>query len=301
MVMLYSILKEEVNQEDSVITVTEHRIQVMILQRARRSDHKELVIDLRGLLARCAQCIAQVELSYAYDMLKQIRRHSSPYEDFLQRVAHYLANGLEARLEGKGMQLSHANVETSASEVLKANRIFIAAVPFQIMSYYTMNKTIARLLKKHQNLSKRPNGPPRIRITGVDFPQRGFRPSERVEETGRCLAKYCEKYNVPFEYCTISKTWEDNIDVKEISPRDAYLKLVREINPDMFMHTVVNNTSSVPFFLNRFKEAMFHYSSLFDIFESTLSREDNERMLLESMIYGDEALNVIACEGVERV
>ncbi|XP_021863656.2 scarecrow-like protein 30 [Spinacia oleracea] len=313
----------------------------------KRGNKGRQVVDLRGLLTRCAQCIAQVNLNGAYEMIKQIREHSSPYGDFLQRVAHYLANGLEARLEGKGLELSHANEEISASEVLKANRIYVASVPFQIMSYYTMNKTIAGLVMEApsihiidfgiyyglqwpciiQNLSKRPNGPPRIRITGIDFPQRGFRPSERVEETGRCLAKYCEKYNVPFEYYPISKNWEDvkleelKIDrneplvvnclyrahllfdesVEENSPRDAFLKLVRKINPDIFMHAVLNSTSSVPFFLNRFKEVMFHYSALFDIFESTMMKEDSERLLLESKLYGPEALNVIACEGMERV
>ncbi|XP_021716602.1 scarecrow-like protein 30 [Chenopodium quinoa] len=313
----------------------------------KRGNNKVQVPDLRGLFTRCAQCVAQVNLTGAYDMLKQIREHSPPYGDFLQRVAHYLANGLEARLEGKELKLTHANEEVSPSEVLKANRIYVASVPFQIMSYYTMNKTIARLVEEApsihivdfgiyyglqwpciiQNLSKRPNGPPRIRITGIDFPQRGFRPAERVEETGRCLAKYCEKYNVPFEYYPIAKKWEDvqleelkierneplvvnclyrahllfDESVEENSPRDTFLKLVRKINPDIFMHAVVNSTSSVPFFLNRFKEVMFHYSALFDIFESTMSKEDNERLLLESKLYGPQALNVIACEGMERV
>ncbi|CAO2840715.1 unnamed protein product [Amaranthus hypochondriacus] len=316
-------------------------------KKGSKKRSKAQVVDLRGLLTRCAQCVAQVNLTSAYEVLKQIREHSSPHGDFLQRVAHYLANGLEARLEGKGLELTHDNEELSPSEVLKANRIYVASVPFMIMSYYTMNKTIAGLVSDApsihiidfgiyyglqwpciiQNLSKRPGGPPRIRITGIDFPQRGFRPSERIEETGRCLGKYCEKYNVPFEYYPIAKKWEDvqleelkiegneplvvnclyrahqlfDESVEENSPRDAFLKLVRKINPDLFMHAVVNSTSSVPFFLNRFKEAMFHYSALFDIFESTMLREDNERMLLESKLYGPQALNVIACEGIERV
>ncbi|XP_010686165.2 scarecrow-like protein 30 [Beta vulgaris subsp. vulgaris] len=314
---------------------------------SKKRGNKVQVVDLRGLLTRCAQCVAQVDLISAYEMLKQIRQHSSPHGDFLQRVAHYLANGLEARLEGNGLELTHVNKEISPSEVLKANRIYVASVPFQIMSFYTMNKTIAGLVEEApsihiidfgiyyglqwpciiQNLSKRPNGPPRIRITGIDLPQEGFRPSEKIEETGRCLAKYCEKYNVPFEYCPIAKKWEDvqleelkierneplvvnclyrahqlfDESVEENSPRDKFLKLVKKISPDIFLHAVVNSTSSVPFFLNRFKEAMFHYSALFDIFESTMSREDSERLLLESKLYGPQALNVIACEGIERV
>lgn len=312
----------------------------------RKRGNKSQVVDLKILLTRCAQCVARVDLTGAYEMLKQIRQHSSPYGDCLQRVAHYLANGLEARLEGKGLELTRANEQITPSEVLKANRVYVASVPFKIMSYYTTNKTIARLVEEApsihiidfgifyglqwpciiQNLSKRPNGPPRIRITGIDFPQSGFRPAERVEETGRCLAKYCERYNVPFEYHAIAKKWETiqledlkierneplvvnclyrshnlfDESVEEHSPRDAFLSLVRKINPDIFMHGVVNSTSSVPFFLNRFKEAMFHYTALFDLFEATMSREDKERLLLESKLYGNQALNVIACESIER-
>ncbi|XP_074304804.1 scarecrow-like protein 30 [Silene latifolia] len=313
----------------------------------RGGKGKGQVADLRSLLTRCAQCVARVDLTGAYDLLKQIRQNSSPYGDFLQRVAHYLANGLEARLEGKGSEITRANENIPPCEVLKANRAFVGSVPYKIMSYYTTNKTIASLAMESssihiidfgiyyglqwpciiQNLSKRPNGPPKIRVTGIDFPLSGFRPADRIEETGRCLAKYCEKYNVPFEYNGIAQPWEmikledlkinqneplvvnclyrshnlfdESID--DSSPRDAFLRLVRKINPDMFMHGVVNSTSSVPFFLNRFKEVMFHYSALFDVFESTMSREDNERMLLESKLYGNQALNVIACEGVERV
>ncbi|KAL9238764.1 hypothetical protein vseg_013142 [Gypsophila vaccaria] len=314
---------------------------------SRKRGGKGQVTDLRALLTRCAQCVARVDLTGAYEMLKQIREHSSPYGDFLQRVAHYLANGMEARLEGKGSELTRANEHISSCEVLKANRVFVGSVPYKIMSYYTTNKTIASLAMESssihiidfgiyyglqwpciiQNLSKRPNGPPKIRITGIDFPQRGFRPAERVEETGKCLAMYCEKYNVPFEYNGIAQQWE-TIKVEDLkiepneplvvnclyrshnlfdesvddnSPRDAFLRLVRKIKPDIFMHGIVNSTANVPFFLNRFKEVMFHYSALFDVFESTMSREDSERLLLESKLYGNQALNVIACEGVERV
>lgn len=308
---------------------------------------KKQVIDLRTLLTRCAQCVARVDLTGSYQLLEQIRQHSSPCGDYLQRLAHYLANGLEARLEGKGYELTRSNEQIPPSEILKANRVFVGSVPFKIMSYYTTNKTIASLAEEAQsihiiefgifyglqwpciiqNLSKRPNGPPRIRITGIDFPQSGFRPSERVEETGRCLAKYCERYNVPFEYNPIAKNWETitleelkiqrneplvvnclyrshnlfDDSVEENSPRDAFLSLIGKINPDIFMHGVVNTTSNVPFFLNRFKEAMFHYTALFDLFEATMGREDQERMILESKLYGKQALNVIACEGVERV
>ena len=59
--------------------------------------------------------------------------------------------------------------------------------------------------------------------------------------------------------------------------------------------------SMPPFFVTRFREALFHYSALFDMLETLVPREDWERMLIEKDIFGREALNVIAHEGWERM
>jgi hypothetical protein len=180
------------------------------------------------------------------------------------------------------------------------------------------------LIKK---LSSRPGGPPKLRITGIDLPQAGFRPAERVEETGRRLENYCKKFNVPFEYNCIAHKWETirledlKIDRNEITvvsclyrlknmpdetvavncPREALLKLIRKINPKIFFHGVVNGSYSAPFFLTRFREALYHFSSLFDMFEANVPREDTQRLMLERELFGRDAINVIACEGAERV
>lgn len=215
------------------------------------------------------------------------------------------------------------------------------------MSYFVANNTILKLAEKAtrihiidfgvlfglqwpcliQNLSKRPMGPPNLRITGIDYPQHGFRPAEKVEATGSRLSGYCERFNVPFQYQAIAKKWETiqpedlRIDRDELvivncvfrsgtlldetvetnSPRDAFLKLIKQISPHLFIHGIVNGTFNAPFFITRFREALFQYSSIFDIFEATMPREDHERMLIESEICGKEVLNSIACEGVERI
>jgi len=178
-----------------------------------------------------------------------------------------------------------------------------------------------------QCLSMREGGPPRLKITGIDLPQPGFRPAERVEDSGRRLANYCQRFNVPFEYNAIAKKWESitiedlKIDRDEMiivnslyrlrnvpdetvvasSPRDTVLNLVKRIRPDMFILGVVNGTFNAPFFLTRFREALFHFSTLFDMFEATAEREDKDRMLFEQEVFAREAMNVIACEGTGRI
>ncbi|XAR58972.1 hypothetical protein NMG60_11014571 [Bertholletia excelsa] len=317
--------------------------------RGKKQGQKKEVVDLRPLLCQCAQAIAAVDTRSANELLVQIKQNSSPYGDGTERMAHYLAYALEARLAGTGTELYSAlscqNV--SAADTLRGYQAYVKACPFNKMSNTLANRSIEKLAERGtrlhiidfgilygfqwpcliQHLSVRPGGPPRLHITGIDFPQPGFRPAERLEETGRRLATYCERFNVPFEYTAIAKKWADitlddlKIDQDEVlivnclyrlqnipdetvvaaSPRDALLNLLKRVNPEMFIHGVVNGTYNAPFFAWRFREALFHFSAVFDMLETTVAREDEDRLLFERGAFGRELINVIACEGIERV
>ena len=47
-----------------------------------------------------------------------------------------------------------------------------------------------------------------ICTAGIDRPQPGFRPSAKIQETGRRLAKLAEVKGVPFEFHAIAEKWE---------------------------------------------------------------------------------------------
>ncbi|KGN65737.1 scarecrow-like protein 34 [Cucumis sativus] len=316
--------------------------------RSRKQENSVEVVDLWTLLTQCAQAVSNYDQRTANELLNQIRQHSNPSGDGNQRLAHYFAKGLETRLAaGTPLYLPFASNETSAAEILKAYQMFIKACPFRRMSYFYGNRTILKLAEKvttlHivdfgllyglqwpcliQRLSRRPGGPPKLRITGIELPQPGFRPAERVEQTGRRLAHYCKRFNVPFEHKVLAQKWETvryedlNVDRDELtivtcmfrmknvpdetvvanSPRDRVLKLIRKINPDLFIHEVTNGSFNTPFFNTRFKEALFYYSSLFDMYEATVPRDNPQRFLCEKEILGRDIMNVIACEGLERV
>lgn len=316
--------------------------------RGKKQTKKE-VVDLRTLLIHCAQAVAADDRRTAGELLKQIRQHSSPNGDGTQRLACCFADGLEARLAGTGSQIYHTLVakRTTATDILKAYHLYLAACPFKKVSHFFANHTILKVAEKAsrvhiidfgiyfgfqwpcliQRLAGRPEGPPKLRITGIDVPQPGFRPTERIEETGRRLADYAESFKVPFEYQGIASKWETirvedlRIDKDEVvivnclyrfrnlvdetvivdSPRNKVLNTIRKMNPDIFIHGVVNGSYSAPFFVTRFREALFHYSALFDMLETNVPREDEQRLLIERDLFGRDALNVIACEGSERV
>ncbi|KAI8523770.1 hypothetical protein RHMOL_Rhmol13G0098100 [Rhododendron molle] len=319
--------------------------------RAKKQESKNEVVDLRTLLINCAQSVAAEDRRTAYEQLKNIRQHSSPSGDGSQRLANVFANGLEARLAGTGSQLyaALASKRISATEKLKAYQLYFSACPFKKICIIYANKMIADLAmtsckkKLHivdfgiqygfqwpmliQHLSTLPGGAPELRITGIELPQPGFRPAKFVEETGRRLAKYCERYNVRFEYHAVAQKWEtikleelkiydDEVlavnslftlknllddSVVEDSPRDAVLMLIRKMNPDIFVHTTINGSYTAPFFITRFREALFNYSSLFDMLDTTIPSENQHRRNFEQGFYGREIMNVIACEGLERV
>ncbi|KAJ4847478.1 hypothetical protein Tsubulata_043625 [Turnera subulata] len=316
--------------------------------RGKKKGAKRNVVDLRTLLSLCAQAVAANDQRTANDLLNQIRQNASPTGDGMQRLANVFADGLEARLAGSGTQIFKAMIlPTSAADVLKAYHLFLAACPFRGLSNFFSDKAIINVAEKAkrlhivdfgilygfqwpsliQRLSSRPGGPPQLRITGIDLPQPGFRPAERVEETGRRLANYAKRFNVPFKFHAIAVKWEtikledlqiDRDDVLAVvsqyrlrnlldetvvveSPRSIVLKLIRKMNPDVFIQGIVNGGYNAPFFITRFREALFHYSTLFDMLEANVPRDLPERMLFEREIFGREAMNVIACEGSERI
>ncbi|XP_057449195.1 scarecrow-like protein 34 [Lotus japonicus] len=319
----------------------------------KKQGRKKETVDLRALLLLCAQAIHASDNRGANELLKQIRQHSSPFGDGSQRLAHYFANGLEARLvgDGSGAQLFYstpAHKTTSADDFLKGYQIFLSCNPNRKFAHFYVNKMIKKASAKAETLhiidfgilygfqwpllikflSERDGGPPKLRITGIEFPLPGFRPTQRIEETGRRLANYCKRFKVPFEYTAIaSRNWEtlrvEDLKIKSNefvavncmmrfknlldessemnSPRDAVLLLIRKINPDIFAQAIINGSFSTPFFVTRFREALFHFSAILDMLDSVWSRENQWRMMNEREIVGRSSMNVIACEGFERL
>ncbi|KAK8352527.1 hypothetical protein V6Z12_A05G100700 [Gossypium hirsutum] len=296
---------------------------------------KEMV-DFGSLLTQCAQAVAVYDQRAATELLGKIRYYSSPYGDGTERLAHYVAKGLEIRLNGTRAPFTQIPSNTTlAADVLKSHILYVSVCPSGSISNLFSNRNIAKLAEKAttvhvidfaiaygfqwpcliHRLSTRSGGSPKLRITGIDFPQPGFRPAERIEAIGRRLRRCCENVNVPFEFNAIAKRWETiraeelNIEREELlvvnfmlnSPRNMVLKLIKRLDPDLFIQGVVNGNYNFPFFINRFREAFFHFSAMFDILEANVGGEDPDRLLLEKETFGRDAINVIAYEGMDRI
>ncbi|KAM3406115.1 hypothetical protein ACQJBY_000262 [Aegilops geniculata] len=178
-----------------------------------------------------------------------------------------------------------------------------------------------------QMFARQEGGAPKLRITGIEVPRPGLRPCEMIEETGKRLADYANMFNVPFRYQGIAASrWDTikiedlNIDEDEVliincifrmknlgheteainSARDELMKTMRRINPKVFISGIVNGLHSSPFFIQRFKEVVLHYSSVFDMLDANVPRDNEARKMIERILFGRDALNIIACEDAER-
>ncbi|MED6120872.1 hypothetical protein PIB30_024894 [Stylosanthes scabra] len=260
--------------------------------RKRKDNNDEEVIDLRLLLMQCAQAVSSDNHAMAKELLMQIKMHSSPTGDATQRMCHCFANALEARMAGTGTHI-HSALSTnrpSASDMVKAYQMYASACPFDqtgirfsINSIYNLAMEGVQLQTIHiiefgirygfkwpgfisrlsSCLSNRPGGPPKLRITGIEYPLPGL----KLEETGQCLVRYCERFKVPFEFnAIVAKKWE-RIKVEDLklrenefvavncmyrfenlldetvmleNPRDSVLELIRKANPNIFVHGIVS-------------------------------------------------------------
>ncbi|KAJ1394162.1 hypothetical protein SESBI_34387 [Sesbania bispinosa] len=178
-----------------------------------------------------------------------------------------------------------------------------------------------------QALAARPGGAPHVRITGIDDPVSKYARGDGLEVVGKRLALMSEKFGIPVEFhgvpvfapevkrdmldikpgealavnfpLQLHHTADESVDVS--NPRDGLLRLVKSLSPKVV--TLVeqeSNTNTTPFF-NRFIETLDYYLAIFESIDVTLSRNSKERINVEQHCLARDIVNVIACEGKQRV
>ncbi|KAM0066983.1 putative transcription factor GRAS family [Helianthus debilis subsp. tardiflorus] len=168
---------------------------------------------------------------------------------------------------------------------------------------------------------------PHLRLTGVDDPESVQRPVGGLNHIGMRLKELAKSLNLDFEFNSVAANIavvEPNMlncrageavivnfafqlhhmpdeSVSTVNQRDQLLRMVKSLNPKLV--TVVEqdvNTNTAPF-LHRFHEAYSYYSALFDCLDATLPRESQERVNVEKQCLARDIVNIIACEGEERI
>ncbi|XP_009788119.1 scarecrow-like protein 21 [Nicotiana tabacum] len=178
-----------------------------------------------------------------------------------------------------------------------------------------------------QALAARPSGAPHVRITGIDDPVSKYARGDGLAFVGKRLTDISEKFNIPVEFHAVPvfapEVTRDMLDVRPgealavnfplvlhhtpdesvdvTNPRDELLRMVKSLSPKVV--TLVeqeSNTNTAPFF-PRFLEALDYYCAMFESIDVTLERDRKERINVEQHCLARDIVNVIACEGKERV
>ncbi|XP_010249953.1 PREDICTED: DELLA protein SLR1-like [Nelumbo nucifera] len=174
-----------------------------------------------------------------------------------------------------------------------------------------------------QALALRPGGPPLLRLTGIGPPSPDGRDSLR--EIGLKLAELARSVNVRFAFRGVAasrlddvKPWMLQVGPREAvainsimqlhkllgpdpnrgSPIDSVLGWVRSLNPKIITVVEQEANHNQPEFLDRFTEALYYYSTMFDSLESCTLQPEKA---VAEMYIQREICNVVSCEGSARV
>ncbi|KAG5570144.1 hypothetical protein H5410_059910 [Solanum commersonii] len=178
-----------------------------------------------------------------------------------------------------------------------------------------------------QALAARPGGAPYVRITGIDDPVSQYARGDGLAAVAKRLSAISEKFNIAVEFHAVPVfapeiTWDmldvrpgealavnfplqlhhtpdESVDVN--NPRDGLIRMIKSLCPKIV--TLVeqeSNTNTAPF-LPRFVEALDYYHAMFESIDVTLLRDMKERINVEQHCLARDIVNVIACEGKERV
>ncbi|KAL8226576.1 hypothetical protein R6Q57_016408 [Mikania cordata] len=178
-----------------------------------------------------------------------------------------------------------------------------------------------------QALASRPGGPPSLRITGVDDSTNAYARGGDVDIVGQRLASLAKSCNIPFEFHGVEVPGSE-IEIKHLAVRpseplvinfafmlhhmpdesvnpenhrDRLLRMVKSLSPKVV--TLVeqeSNVNTAPFF-NRFQETLNYYTAIFESIDVTLPRNHQQRINVEQHCLARDIVNIIACEGAERV
>ncbi|KAG0566948.1 hypothetical protein KC19_7G099100 [Ceratodon purpureus] len=305
-------------------------------------------VSLTELLYRSALAVSQGKDKDATDLLAELREKASPYGNPVERMAHYFMEALVARMSGTGEKLYTAisNSCPSTATIFKAVRLYTENCPFLKLGHFFTIKSLVDAsegaTRVHvisygigygvefptliQQLAERREGPPHLRITGIDTPHSGNDPCLKIKETGNRLEAIAKDCGVQLEFVALAGSWEsftardmclreDEVlavcsdklhtlldeSVMATSPREVVLRRIRSMNPKVFVHVGLNIGLNAPFFMTRFRESVKHYSAVFEGLEISMPPDDPDRVLVERAIFGVEIMNIVACEGQTRV
>ncbi|KAK7276917.1 hypothetical protein RIF29_18066 [Crotalaria pallida] len=305
--------------------------------------------DLKEILHTCAKAIEVNDMETTEWLISELQKVVNISGNPIQRLGAYMSEALVARLASSGSTIykSLKCAEPTNTELLSYMHALYEICPYFKFGYMSANGAIAEAMKDEtevhiidfqinqgiqwvsliQALAGRPEGPPKIRITGVDDSTSAYARGGGLDIVGERLSRLALSCKVPFEFHAVGAgPSELQLEDLELRPGEAIavnfammlhhvpdgsvdnqnhryrlLRLAKCLSPKVV--TLIeqeSNTNNVPFY-PRFVETMNYYLAIFESLDVALPRENKERINMEQHCLAREVVNLIACEGAERV
>ncbi|KAJ6305268.1 hypothetical protein OIU77_019030 [Salix suchowensis] len=307
-------------------------------------------LHLLHLLLACAEALGCRDTRLAETMLGQIWPSVSPWGDSLQRVSYCFAMGLKCRLShlnnvnANGTFTNGGAMDRSLiirEEKMEAFHLLHQTTPYIAFGFMAANEAICQAAQEKDTLhiidlgmehalqwpslmralASRPEGPPKLRITGLTEEHNLL----ELETSMKELAEEASSLGIRLEFNMISDPvtplllTAENLNLREgealffnsimhlhrfvkesRGSLKAILQAIKKLNPALLTVVEQDANHNGPFFLGRFIESLHYYSAIFDSLEASLPRNSPQRMKIEKVKFCREICNIIAYEGCNR-
>lgn len=214
-------------QSQQPVTMTQQSIERTGIERSYRTEEtfshgSSPHSSLKQLLVACARAISENCMADFDELIDRARNSVSIRGEPIQRLGAYMVEGLVARKESSGTNIYRALncKEPEGPELLSYMHILYEICPYLKFGYMAANGAIAEACRDEdhihiidfqiaqgtqwltllQALAQRPQGPPHVRITGIDDPVSKYARGGGLEAVGRKLRAVSEKFNIPVEF-----------------------------------------------------------------------------------------------------
>ncbi|KAK4434836.1 Scarecrow-like protein 13 [Sesamum alatum] len=315
-------------------------------------------MDLKQLLVACARIVSEadtislserrVAVSAAEALMDIIEKRVSISGEPLERLGAYMLEGLRARILSSGSIICKKLKckEPTSSELMSYMHVLYQICPYYKFAYMSANVVIGEAMENEnrihiidfqiaqgsqwvsfiETISRRPGGPPYIRITGVDDSQSAHARGGGLQIVGQRLAQVAESCGVPFEFhgAAISgcEVQLENLQVRHgealavnfpyilhhmpdesvstTNHRDRLLRLVKSLSPKVVTLVEQESNTNTGTFFQRFCETLDYYTAMFESIDAACPRDDKQRINAEEHCVARDVVNIIACEGNDR-
>ncbi|KAL7130432.1 hypothetical protein ABFS83_13G133700 [Erythranthe nasuta] len=316
-------------------------------------------MDLNQLLFACAEIVSEVDtvpfsdrqvaVSAAEALMDILEKMVSVSGEPSQRLGAYMLEGLRARLLSSGSIIYKKLKckEPTGSELMSYMHVLFQICPYYKFAYMSANVVIGEAMENEnrihvidfqiaqgsqwvsfiQALSRRPGGPPYIRITGIDDSQSAYARNGGLDLVGQRLVQVAESCGVPLEFhgagmsgCEVQleslgiRNGEalavnfpyilhhmPDESVSTTNHRDRLLRLVKSLSPKVVTLVEQESNTNTANFVQRFCETLDFYTAMFESIDAARARDDRQRISAEEHCVAKDIVNILACEGMERV